>query len=56
MDFGRELHPVRNLVYGFGLFALCACAILVTPAREAPSMHTFFDAGNVVVSGVFALL
>ena len=56
MDFERELQPVRNLVYGFALFALCAVAILVTPAHESPSMHTFFDAGIVVVSGVLALL
>jgi len=56
MDFARELRPVRNLVYGFALFALCGLAILVTPARESPSMHTFFDAGIVVISGVLALL
>jgi len=56
MDFERELQPVRNLVYGFALFGLCAFAIFVTPAHEAPFMHTFFDAGIVVVSGVLALL
>ena len=35
---------------------LCAVAILVAPADESPFMHTFFDAGIVVVSGVVALL
>jgi signal transduction histidine kinase/ActR/RegA family two-component response regulator len=56
MDFKRELRPFHNLVYAFALFALCAVAILVTPARESPFMHTFFDSGIVVVSGVLGVL
>ena len=56
MDVERELRPFRNLIYAGALFTACAVAILVTPSHEAPSMHTFFDAGIVVVSGVLALL
>jgi len=56
MNFERELQPVRNLVYAFALFAMCAAAIVATPARESPYMHTFFDAGMVVVSAVLTLL
>src|SRR6187402_2611863 len=56
MGFERELQPVRNLVYAFALLALCAAAILATPANESPYMHTFFDSGMVVVSGVLTLL
>ena len=50
MNFGRELQPVRNLVYAFVLFGLCALAILATPAQESPYMHTFFDSGIVVAT------
>jgi signal transduction histidine kinase/ActR/RegA family two-component response regulator len=56
MHFEREFQPVRNLVYGFALFAVCAFAILIAPADESPFLHTFFDAGIVAVSGVLALL
>jgi hypothetical protein len=56
MGFERELQPVRNLVYAFALLALCAAAILATPTNESPYMHTFFDSGMVVVSGVLTLL
>ena len=56
MDVERELRPFRNLVYAVALFTMCAVAILVAPADEAPFLHTFFDAGIVVVSGVLALL
>ena len=56
MGFERELQPVRNLVYAFALLALCTAAILGTPTAESPAMHTFFDSGMVVVSGVLTLL
>jgi len=56
MDVERELRPFRNLVYAVGLFTACAVAILVAPANQSPFMHTFFDAGIVVVSAVVALL
>jgi signal transduction histidine kinase/CheY-like chemotaxis protein len=56
MDVERELRPFRNLVYAVALFTACAVAILVAPADESPYMHTFFDAGIVVVSAVVALL
>jgi signal transduction histidine kinase/ActR/RegA family two-component response regulator len=56
MDVERELRPFRNLVYAVALFAACAVAILVAPADESPFVHTFFDAGIVVVSAVVALL
>jgi signal transduction histidine kinase/ActR/RegA family two-component response regulator len=56
MGFERELQPVRNLVYAFALLILCAAAILATPTNESPYMHTFFDSGMVVVSGVLTLL
>ena len=56
MDVERELRPFRNLVYAAALFIACAVAILVAPANESPYMHTFFDAGIVVVSAVVALL
>jgi len=56
MDVERELRPFRNLVYAVALFTTCAIAILVAPANESPYMHTFFDAGIIVVSAVVALL
>jgi len=56
MDVERELRPFRNLIYAVALFTTCAVAILVAPADESPYMHTFFDAGIVVVSAVVALL
>ena len=56
MDVERELRPFRNLVYAVALFTACAIAILVAPADESPYMHTFFDAGIIVVSAVVALL
>jgi signal transduction histidine kinase/ActR/RegA family two-component response regulator len=56
MDVERELRPFRNLVYALALFTVCAVAILVAPANESPYMHTFFDAGIFVVSGVVAVL
>jgi len=56
MDLERELRPFRNLVYAIALFAVCAVAILVAPADEAPFLHTFFDAGIVAVSGLVAVL
>ncbi|HEU5134430.1 MAG TPA: ATP-binding protein [Steroidobacteraceae bacterium] len=56
MDLERELRPFRNLVYALALFTFCAVAILVAPADESPYMHTFFDAGIFVVSGVVAVL
>ena len=56
MDVERELRPFRNLIYAVALFTACAVAILVAPANESPFMHTFFDAGIVVVSAVVALL
>jgi signal transduction histidine kinase/ActR/RegA family two-component response regulator len=56
MGFERELQPVRNLVYAFALLTLCAAAILATPTKESPYLHTFFDSGMVVVSGVLTLL
>ena len=56
MEVERELRPVRNLVYAVALFVVCTIAILMTPVIEAPYMHTFFDAGIGVVSGVIAVL
>ena len=56
MDFERELRPFRNLIYAVALFTACAVAILIAPANESPYMHTFFDAGIVVVSSVVAML
>ena len=56
MGLERELQPVRNLVYAFALLALCSAAIIATPTKESPYLHTFFDSGMVVVSGVLALL
>ena len=56
MDVERELRPFRNLIYAVALFTACAVAILIAPANESPYMHTFFDAGIVVVSSVVAML
>jgi signal transduction histidine kinase/CheY-like chemotaxis protein len=56
MDVERELRPFRNLIYAVALFTACAAAILFAPADESPYMHTFFDAGIVVVSSVVAML
>jgi len=56
MDVERELRPFRNLIYSVALFTACAAAILFAPADESPYMHTFFDAGIVVVSSVVAML
>src|SRR4051812_23454156 len=56
MDVERELRPFRNLIYAGALFIACAAAILVAPADESPYMHTFFDAGMIVVSSVVAML
>jgi hypothetical protein len=56
MDVERELRPFRNLIYAVALFTTCAVAILIAPANESPYMHTFFDAGIVVVSSVVAML
>jgi len=56
MDVERELRPFRNLMYAGALFTACAAAILIAPADESPYMHTFFDAGIVVVSSVVAML
>jgi len=56
MDDERELRPFRNLIYAVALFTACAVAILIAPANESPYMHTFFDAGIVVVSSVVAML
>jgi hypothetical protein len=56
MDVERELRPFRNLVYAVAPFTVCAVAILVAPANESPYMHTFFDAGIVVVSCVVSFV
>ncbi len=56
MDVERELRPFRNLIYTVALLTACAVAILIAPADESPYMHTFFDAGIVVVSSVVAML
>jgi len=56
MDVERELRPFRNLIYAGALFTACAVAILIAPANESPYLHTFFDAGIVVVSSVVAML
>ncbi|HEY6123027.1 MAG TPA: ATP-binding protein [Steroidobacteraceae bacterium] len=56
MDLEHGLRPYRNLAYAVVLFAVCSAAIFMAPANETPFVHTFFDAGIVVVSGVLALL
>ena len=56
MDVERELRPFRNLMYAGALFTACAAAIVMAPASESPYLHTFFDAGIVVVSSVVAML
>src|ERR1700741_5023544 len=56
MAVNRELRPLRNLVIAFGLFAACGFVILFASARQSPSLHTAFDGGIFVLSGVLALL
>ncbi len=56
MDTERELRPFRNLSFAFVVFALCAAVILLAPAYEVPSLHTFFDGAAFLLAGVLALL
>ena len=56
MGINRDLRPLRNLGYAFALFATCAAIVLAAPAHQSPTLHTAFDGGIFVLTGVLALL